>query len=129
MKSRGCPPLQALSIVRLIPKKAAKLIGKTLASAIANAENNNNLKTDKLFVYRAIAGEGPTFKRMHARARGSGSRINKRTAHIQIVLTDTPDVKPEKKPVKGSGKSKKDLKATAPVAAETTEPTVTESNK
>jgi large subunit ribosomal protein L22 len=117
---QGMPALQALSIVRLIPKKAARLIGKTLASAIANAENNNNLRSDTLTVHRAIAGEGPTFKRMHARARGSGARINKRTAHISIVLTDA---KPEVvvKPKKSSGKSKKSEAAETVKPASSTE--------
>ena len=85
---QGLPAEQALEIVRLIPKKAARLIGKTLASAIANAENNNNLRAAGLVVKQAIAGEGPTLKRMHTRARGGGARINKRTAHIRITLTE-----------------------------------------
>jgi len=59
-----------------------------LKSAIANAENNANLKPDGLVVKEAVVGEGPTFKRMMARARGSGSRILKRTSHIRIVLSD-----------------------------------------
>ena len=67
---------------------SAFLIGKTLKSAVANAENNANLKVDGLVVKEAIVGEGPTMKRMMARARGSGSRILKRTSHIRIVLSD-----------------------------------------
>jgi large subunit ribosomal protein L22 len=85
---QGLPAEQALEIVRLIPKKAARMIGKTLASAIANAEHNNNLRAAGLVIKEAVAGEGPTLKRMHTRARGSGSRISKRTAHIKIVLTE-----------------------------------------
>ncbi len=100
---QGMPAIHALNVVRLIPKKAAKLVGKTLASAIANAENNNDLRAANLTVHRAIAGEGPTFKRMHARARGSGSMVRKRTAHIQIILTDVAPVQ-EEKTVKGKGK-------------------------
>src|ERR1700748_3010984 len=68
----------ALEIVRLIPKKSARLIGKVLASAIANAENNNNLRTANLVIKEAIAGEGPTMKRMHTRARGGGAGNTKR---------------------------------------------------
>ncbi|PYL97842.1 MAG: 50S ribosomal protein L22, partial [Verrucomicrobia bacterium] len=75
-------------ILAFTPKKAAFLINKTLKSAIANAENNANLKADGLVVKEAVVGEGPTFKRMTPRARGSGSRILKRTSHIRIVLTD-----------------------------------------
>jgi large subunit ribosomal protein L22 len=59
-----------------------------LKSAVANAENNANLKADGLVVKEAVVGEGPTMKRMMARARGSGSRILKRTSHIRIVLSD-----------------------------------------
>jgi large subunit ribosomal protein L22 len=59
-----------------------------LKSAVANAENNANLKVEGLVVKEAVVGEGPTIKRMMARARGSGSGILKRTSHIRIVLTD-----------------------------------------
>src|ERR1700761_5093092 len=107
---QGLPAEAALEIIRLVPKKAARLIEKVLASAIANAENNNNpenktLRAENLVIKEAIAGEGPTIKRMHTRARGSGSSIRKRTAHIRITLTEAEPVlekprkpKAEKKP-------------------------------
>ena len=85
---QGLPVSVALDVLAFTPKKAAFLINKTLKSAIANAENNANLKADGLVVKEAVVGEGPTFKRMNTRARGSGSRILKRTSHIRIVLTD-----------------------------------------
>src|SRR5947207_5229713 len=85
---QGLPVSAALDVLAFTPKKAAFLIGKTLKSAVANAENNANLKVDGLVVKEAIVGEGPTIKRMMARARGSGSRILKRSSHIRIVLTD-----------------------------------------
>jgi len=85
---QGLPVSAALDVLAFTPKKAAFLIGKTLKSAVANAENNANLKVDGLVVKEAIVGEGPTMKRMMARARGSGSRILKRTSHIRIVLSD-----------------------------------------
>ena len=85
---QGLPVSAALDLLTFTPKKAALLIGKTLKSAIANAENNANLKPDGLVVKEATAGEGPTFKRIMARARGSASRILKRTSHIRIVLSD-----------------------------------------
>jgi large subunit ribosomal protein L22 len=91
---QGLPVSAALDVLAFTPKKAAFLINKTLKSAIANAENNANLKADGLVVKEAVVGEGPTFKRMKTRARGSGSQILKRTSHIRIVLTDE---KPEKK--------------------------------
>src|SRR5471030_1379584 len=112
---QGLPAEQALEIVRLIPKKAALLIGKTLASAIANAENNNNLRAVNLVVKQAVAGEGPTMKRMHTRARGAGARINKRTAHIKITLTEAEPVEP--KPVRAKGIKKKKPAAATPAKA------------
>src|SRR5438067_6522336 len=85
---QGLPVSAALDLLAFTPKKAAFLIGKTLKSAVANAENNANLKPDGLVVKEAIVGEGPTMKRMMPRARGSGSRVLKRSSHIRIVLTD-----------------------------------------
>jgi len=85
---QGLPVSAALDVLAFTPKKAAFLIGKTLKSAVANAENNANLKADGLVVKEAVVGEGPTFRRIMARARGSASRILKRTSHIRIVLSD-----------------------------------------
>jgi len=85
---QGLPVSRALDVLAFTPKKAAFLIGKTLKSAVANAENNANLKVDGLVVKEAVVGEGPSFKRIMARARGSASGIIKRTSHIRIVLTD-----------------------------------------
>ena len=110
---QGLPVSAALDLLAFIPKKAAFLIGKTLKSAIANAENNANLKPDGLVVKEAIVGEGPTLKRIMARARGSTSRILKRTSHIRIVLSDEI-------PIEKREQGKKELKkqATAGQAAE-----------
>ena len=108
---QGLPAEAALEIVRLIPKKSARLIGKVLASAIANAENNNNLRANTLVIKEAIAGEGPTMKRMHTRARGGGARINKRVAHIKITLTEAELVEMSVKP-----KGVKKPKASAPTS-------------
>jgi large subunit ribosomal protein L22 len=85
---QGLPVSAALDLLAFTPKKAAFLIGKTLKSAIANAENNANLKPDGLVVKEATVGEGPTLKRIMPRARGSANRILKRTSHIRIVLSD-----------------------------------------
>src|SRR5438105_7690078 len=90
---QGLPVSAALDVLAFTPKKAAILVNQTLKSAIANAENNANLKVDGLVVKEAVVGEGPTFKRMKTRARGSGAQILKRTSHIRIILTDE---KPEK---------------------------------
>jgi large subunit ribosomal protein L22 len=100
---QGLPVSAALDVLAFTPKKAAFLINKTLKSAIANAENNANLKADGLIVKEAVVGEGPTFKRMKTRARGSGARILKRTSHIRIVLTDE---KPEKQATTGKSEEK-----------------------
>src|ERR1700738_1180797 len=85
---QGLPVSAALDLLAFTPKKAAFLIGKTLKSAVANAENNANLKVDGLVVKEAVVGEGPTMKRRGARAGESASRIVKRPSHIRIVLTD-----------------------------------------
>src|SRR5277367_4778944 len=116
---QGLPAVAALEIVRLIPKKSARLISKVLASAIANAENNNNLRAGNLVVKTAVAGEGPTLKRMHTRARGGGARINKRTAHIKITLTEAEPVETKVTP-KGIKKNKPKT-SPKPVASKTTE--------
>src|SRR3954447_6310469 len=90
---QGLPVSAALDLVAFSPKKAAGFINKTLKSAVANAENNANLRVDGLVVKEATVGEGPTMKRMMPRARGSGSRILKRTSHIRIILTDEIEIK------------------------------------
>ncbi len=86
---QGHPIQEALNIVTLIPRKSARLLAKTLKSAIANAENNHNLGADKLVVYRALIDNGPMFKRFKAGARGSAKPRVKRTSHLRIVLSDT----------------------------------------
>ena len=100
---------RSLDVVAFSPKKAAHLIAKTLKSAVANAENNANLRVDGLVVKEATVGEGPTMKRMMTRARGSGSQVLKRSAHIRIVLTDEIEIKTrdKKKGGKKAGASKK----------------------
>ena len=90
---QGLPATDALDILRFTPKKAALLVIKTLKSAIANAENNNNLNAASLVVQEAIVGEGPTFKRSQPKARGSAGPIRKRTSHIRITLTDEIEIK------------------------------------
>jgi large subunit ribosomal protein L22 len=85
---QGHSASEALDLLGFSPKKAAVLVKKTLKSAIANAENNAELKVDTLLVKEAVVGEGPTFKRFRARARGGASPLRKRTSHIRIVLSD-----------------------------------------
>jgi len=85
---QGLPASEALDIITFSPLKASRLVGQTLRSAIANAENNHNLDVAKLTIKEATVGEGPTLKRIMPRARGSASPIKKRTSHIKIILTD-----------------------------------------
>ncbi len=85
---QGLAASAALDVIAFSSKKAALMVGKTLKSAIANAENNNELKVDTLVVKEATVGEGPTMRRIKSRARGSASPIRKRTSHIRIVLSD-----------------------------------------
>jgi large subunit ribosomal protein L22 len=85
---RGLPVADALKVVEFSPRKSAALLGKTLKSAIANAQNNAKLAVDALRVKEAVVNEGPRLKRFWARSRGSASPVLKRLCHVRIVLTD-----------------------------------------
>jgi len=83
---RGLPVARALDLLKFSDKKAAHLIYKVLWSATANAENNDGADVDDLKVARVFVDEGPVLKRFHARAKGRGARILKRTSHITVVV-------------------------------------------
>jgi large subunit ribosomal protein L22 len=85
---QGLPVTEALKVTDFSERKAAILLGKTLKSAIANAENRAKLSADKLRVKLAVIEEGPRMRRYWARSRGSASPILKRMCHIRVVLTD-----------------------------------------
>ena len=85
---RGKSASEALELLRVIPRKSARLIEKTLKSAIANATNNAKLAADALRVHSAVANEAPRLKRFQPKARGSAGPIIKRMSHIEIVVTD-----------------------------------------
>ena len=85
---RGLPVEQALNILGFSNKKGAELIKKVLDSAIANAENNEGADIDELKVSSVMVDEGPTMKRIRARAKGRASRILKRTCHITVAVSD-----------------------------------------
>ena len=85
---RGKDVNTALAILKYNNRKASKIIYKLLESAIANAENNNGLKADNLYVAECFANKGPTMKRIHPRAQGRAYRIEKRTSHITVVLDE-----------------------------------------
>ncbi len=84
----GMPANDALELLAFIPRKGARLLRKTLASAIANAENNHSLSSDDLIVKHAMIDEGPAFKRFKPVARGSAHPIRKRTSHMKVVLAE-----------------------------------------
>ena len=85
---QGMPALEARAVLKFVPRKGARLVAKTLDSAIANAENNNKLKADTLRVKEAVAGTATTIKRFTPKARGSAGPILKRRCHIKITLSD-----------------------------------------
>ena len=85
---RGKDVTTALGILTYNPRYASSLIKKLLESAIANAENNNGLNRDNLYIAECYANKGPTMKRVQPRAQGRAYRIEKRMSHITIVLDE-----------------------------------------
>lgn len=89
---QGLPATQALDLLRYIPRKSARLVAKTLASAIANAENNHNLSAKTLVVASATVDQGFVIKRFMPAARGSAHPIHKGTSHIKVVLAESTNL-------------------------------------
>jgi large subunit ribosomal protein L22 len=85
---RGLPVEQALNLLSFSNKKGAIMMKKLLDSAIANAENNEGADVDELKVKAVWVDEGPTMKRIRARAKGRAARIFKRTSHITVTVAD-----------------------------------------
>jgi large subunit ribosomal protein L22 len=85
---RGLPVDKALNVLLFSQKKSSELIKKVLESAIANAEHNEGADIDELKVSKICVDEGPLLKRFHARARGRGNQIIKRTSHITVMVSD-----------------------------------------
>ena len=85
---RGKDVQTALGILTYNPRYASSVLKKLLESAIANAENNNGMNADNLYVAECYANKGPTMKRIQPRAKGRAYRIEKRTSHITIVLDE-----------------------------------------
>ncbi|MBP9903095.1 MAG: 50S ribosomal protein L22 [Verrucomicrobiota bacterium] len=85
---QGLPALQAQAVLRVVPRKSARFVAKTLDSAIANAENNNKVKPETLRVKEAVAGTATSLKRFTPKARGSAGPIIKRRCHIKITVSD-----------------------------------------
>ena len=85
---RGKDVETALGILEYNPRYASSLIKKLLESAIANAENNNGMSRDNLYIAECYANKGPTMKRIQPRAQGRAYRIEKRTCHITLILDE-----------------------------------------
>lgn len=85
---KGLPVAKALEITTVSKRKAAQLIGQTLKSAVANAENNNKVSADGLFVKEVLIEEGPRMRRYWPRSRGMVSPIIKRMSHIRVTIGD-----------------------------------------
>jgi large subunit ribosomal protein L22 len=94
---RGLPAKEALTVLQFAPQSASEQVYKVLASAIANAENNERLDPDALLVSEAFVDEGPTLKRFRPRAQGRAYRIRKRTCHITIAVEAVQVARPAKK--------------------------------
>lgn len=85
---RGKQVGEAIAILRHTPKAASPIVEKVLNSAVANAEHNYNMDVNRLVVNEVFVDQGPTLKRFRPRAMGRASKINKRTSHITLVVTE-----------------------------------------
>ena len=85
---RNQPVEKAMAILKYTPKAACEPLMKLLKSAMANAENNNNMDVSRLYVAECSVSQGPTLKRVRPRAQGRAFRINKKTSHITLVLKE-----------------------------------------
>ncbi len=85
---RGKGTNEATAILRFTPNKSAKILGKLLKSAVANATVDGKADVDNLFIRELMVNEGPVLKRFKPRAHGRATRINKRTSHIHMVLAE-----------------------------------------
>jgi len=110
---------QAREELQFCDRAAATVVSKVLESAVSNAENNENLSADELYVAECWADEGPTLKRWRPRARGRATRINKRTCHITVVVAQLSDDELEMRATRlaASGRRSADQDRAARVAA------------
>ena len=110
---------QAREELQFCDRGAATVISKVLESAVSNAENNENLSADELYVAECWADEGPTLKRWRPRARGRATRINKRTCHITVVVAQLSEEELEMRAASlaASGRRSADQDRAARVAA------------
>lgn len=132
---RGKAAVKAADVLRFHPGKGARMLGKVIRSAVANAQENHGANPDNLRISEIQIGEGPVIKRIQARAMGRANRILKRMSHITVVVEETDGkaqvkphgtkAKPRPKLVAAKGKKKEAARAVEePVAAETAPETV-----
>src|SRR5689334_25082999 len=104
---RGLPAKEALTVLKFAPQAASEQVYKVLASAIANAENNERLDPDALLVSEAYVDEGPTLKRFRPRAQGRAYRIRKRTCHITVAVEAVQVAAPPRRSAKKAAPAEK----------------------
>lgn len=85
---KGKPVEMGIETLKYMPQKAAGMLEKIVRSAVANADQQDDIDVDDLIIQNVIVDPGPTLKRFRARARGRGTRILKRTSHITVILAE-----------------------------------------
>ncbi|MBL0713342.1 MAG: 50S ribosomal protein L22 [Desulfosarcina sp.] len=85
---KGKPVELGIETLKYMPQKAAGMLEKIVRSAVANADQQDDIDVDDLIIQNVIVDPGPTLKRFRARARGRGTRILKRTSHITVILAE-----------------------------------------
>ncbi|MGA8112865.1 MAG: 50S ribosomal protein L22 [Actinocatenispora sp.] len=127
---RGMSAKEALTVLKFAPQAASEPVYKVVASAIANAENNERLDPDSLLISEAYVDEGPTLRRFRPRAQGRAYRIRKRTCHITIVVESVlAQAGNQKRGATKKAAAKKAAEPTGAQPAASTEPASTGSEK
>jgi large subunit ribosomal protein L22 len=107
---RGMKADEALTLLKFAPQAASEPVGKVIASAVANAENNKRLNPATLWISEAFVDEGPTLKRFRPRAQGRAARIRKRTSHITVIVesrtVESKTTSAKAKPAKAASKGR-----------------------
>ena len=85
---RGKSIREAFAILKFTPKVGSEVIEKVLRSAVANAEHNNDMDVEKMFVSSCSVDQGPTLKRIHPRSRGQAFKIVKRSSHVTVAVSE-----------------------------------------
>ncbi len=116
---RGLPAKEALTVMQFAPQAASVPVYKVIESAIANAENNEQLDPDSLIISEAYVNEGPTMRRFRPRAQGRAYRIRKRTCHITVVV-EAVSPATQRKARRTGGKKTAPKQAKTTTAARTT---------